>query len=368
MKGNTIFITGLTGGLGREIAPRILLRDPSAELIALVRGDSDEHVARRREEVVRYLRAYWPEVDPTRLVAVRGDVAEPFFDLEESTYKDLTRRVTHIVHGAASIKLDLPLDCARAINVNGTARVLSFAERCLRVRHLAHISTAYVAGNRTGRIAEEELDRNQGFVNSYERSKFEAESLVCTRRNRLPITVFRPSIVVGDSVDGHIASLCALYVPLRYIVAGDVRTIPGDPGTVLDLVPVDYVAGVLSALLGDPRTFGRTIQVTAGPENGIPVGRLVESSIRLVGGPDLPRLRFVKGLGARNARTSSATSLTPFFAYLTGRKEFVNAGLRDLGVPSPPSCRTYLARLLTFCVDTDWGRRLPWVEEPCRAA
>ncbi|MCV4932392.1 SDR family oxidoreductase, partial [Escherichia coli] len=80
-----------------------------------------------------------------------------------------------------------------------------------------YISTCYVAGLRRGRILESELEHNAGFRNFYEESKYLAELSVEQLKPDLPITIFRPSVVVGDSVSGETAKYDGIYYLIRYL-------------------------------------------------------------------------------------------------------------------------------------------------------
>lgn len=96
-------------------------------------------------------------------------------------------------------------------NVDGTRHVLLFAEELHargRLRRVDHFSTAFVAGNTPGRVYEDRLDATQ-FNNTYE--QWEAEQVVRAAQRRLPITIHRPSIIVGDLKTGYTSNFRALY-------------------------------------------------------------------------------------------------------------------------------------------------------------
>ena len=120
-----------------------------------------------------------------------------------------------MIHCAATVRFDHSLDEARRINVEGTRRVLDFAAAAPRLRSLAYVGTAYVAGDRTGLVRENELDAGQSFRNTYEQTKAEAEALVRSRLGSLPGVILRPSIIVGDSRTGVTSSFKMLYWPLK---------------------------------------------------------------------------------------------------------------------------------------------------------
>ena len=151
-----------------------------------------------------------------RAVAIAGDLTAPRLGLGER-HDEIAAGVGTVIHSAASVAFDLPIEEARAINVEGTRRVLDFAGAVPDLQRVAYVSTAYVAGDRRGTVYED--DRETGtFRNSYERSKHEAEAVV--RSSTLPWTIARPSIIVGESTTGWTASFNVLYGPLRAFAAG----------------------------------------------------------------------------------------------------------------------------------------------------
>ena len=353
----TYLITGGTGSLGRELISRVLASDAGAEAVVLIRGEDPEERSDKWEEICRYLRHYGHEAILPRVRLVAGDVVLPSLGLSSADTARLLPRVTHLIHAAANIQLNQPLETARAINVGGARRALELAERCDRLERFAHISTSYVAGDRNGVIREGELDVGQGFLNAYEQSKCEAEALVALHRGRLPITVFRPSIIVGDSRDGHTCNFGTLYHPLKRIAKGVLTEIPGDPHTPLDLVPVDYVADCVARLARDRRSEGRTYHIAAGARSSIPVGELVAATACF------HRRKAPRFLAPLPRDRANSPRLGTFFAYLSGSKDFDDAALwQDMGVEGGPcpDPRVYLRTLLAFCQATNWGLDLPW--------
>lgn len=82
-----------------------------------------------------------------------------------------------------------------------------------RLTRFDYISTCYVCGRRAGLIGEEDLEQKQSFNNTYERSKYEEEAFVRAHRNEVPICIFRPPLVVGDSRTGYAATVNVMYWP-----------------------------------------------------------------------------------------------------------------------------------------------------------
>jgi long-chain acyl-CoA synthetase len=262
--GGMIFLTGATGFLGSRIA-RLILDGTDHRLAVLVRGESETDARRRLE------RAWHPwftadHRSGDRVSLVRGDLSQPLLGIEPAVYDGLVSGLTHIIHSAAELQLDGKLEEARRINVGGTTRILELAKRVHRhhaLGCLAHVSTAYVAGRRAGEVSESDLSEGHGFSNAYERTKWEGERLVRQAMASLPVCVFRPGMIVGDSVTGEIQSFNTVYVPLRLYLAGKLRFVPARPDLPINIIPVDYVAEAIARLMFDKRAVGRTFHLTA---------------------------------------------------------------------------------------------------------
>jgi len=364
-----ILLTGATGFLGMELLARYLERT-DRRVYALVRGADDREVALRMEATLRSLfgagHGYLE-----RVVPVRGDITRPHLGLAIDR-DHLAERVTEIVHGAASVSFELSLDASRAINVDGTRRVLEFAEQCHGhggLRRLSYISTAYVAGEHDGLFSEDDLDVGQRFRNAYEQSKFEAEHLVADARAQLPITVLRPSIVVGEHDTGWTPSFNVLYWPLRAFARGAYSALPARGDATVDVVPVDYVADAIFTLTQSPQAEGSTYHLTAGAQ-ATTVGELVELATARFERP-APRLiapwlyrRLLHPLlvhASRDPRRRSALERSKaFFPYFAMKVVYDDrlsrAALRTAGI-NPPPLRRYFDRLVEFALAAEWGRR-----------
>jgi thioester reductase-like protein len=354
-----ILLTGATGFVGMAVLARLLA--DGREVLCLVRASDDADADAR-------LRAVLARVDaastPGRAVAVAGDLTAPRLGLGER-HDRLAAQVGAVIHSAASVSFDLPLDEARGINVEGTRRVLEFASAVPGLERLTYVSTAYVAGDRRGTVYED--DRARGpFRNSYERSKHEAEGLV--RRSDLPYTITRPSIVVGERASGWTASFNVLYAPLRALGAGAYPVLPARRRAPVDVVSVDYVADAVVALAEHPEAVAGTFHLTAsehastvGELGAMAVARLGQREPRLVP----PRLyrRIVHPLVMRRASRSTRRLLERsevYFPYFAMRLRFDDARSRALLAPlgiAPSPLPDYFGRLLEFARAARWGRR-----------
>ena len=202
----TVLVTGFPGFIGGRLVQALLEEAPDSRVVALV----EPHMADKAEELAAKL-------DGGRIEVLAGDITERRLGLGDEDYERLAAEITAIYHLAAIYDLAVPLEIATKVNVDGTGNVLSLCEDCERLERLHYVSTAYVAGDRSGTVYEHELAMGQGFKNHYESTKFQAEVWVRQAMGRVPITVYRPAIVVGDSRSGETLKFDGPYYALRVI-------------------------------------------------------------------------------------------------------------------------------------------------------
>jgi thioester reductase-like protein len=244
-----MFMTGATGFLGMEVLARQLERGDRT-VYALVRAND---AAAAEERIDGVLATLWRDPEPYRHLvrAVPGDVTQDGLGIASEQRAVLAEEVGAVLHCAASIAFDLPLDEARAINVEGTREVIGFARECKalgRLERFVHVSTAYVSGRHGGTFEESQLVAGQEFRNTYEQTKWEAEHVVRAAGDLSP-AIARPSIVMGESETGWTPAFNVLYWPLRAFSRGLFAEVPALPEAHVDVVPVDYVADALVHLL-----------------------------------------------------------------------------------------------------------------------
>ena len=361
--GGDVLLTGATGFVGMELLARYLERS-DRRVITLVRAASDDAARERIDGVLANLLGGRSQLYRERVVAIAGDLLSPRFGLSQSRFEELAGRVGTIIHSAASVSFTLPLAEARAINLEGTRRMLDFAELVSArgtLERYGHVSTAYVAGTYCGCFGECDLDLGQRFRNSYEQSKFEAEGLVRARAG-LPFTIMRPSIVVGDRRSGWTAAFNVLYWPLRAFARGLFTTVPAVPSAPVDVVSVDYVADAIYALCGERGEAGQTYNLTAGPHAST-IGEIASIASRYFDRPPpkvLAPAEFAMLEGDVSASQRSALdgsrSYFPYFAIGTVFDEaHARARLDPAGILVSP-LRDYLDRLLDFATRSRWGK------------
>jgi nucleoside-diphosphate-sugar epimerase len=346
----TVFLTGATGFLGMEVLAR-LLEEGDREVLALVRAGDDAAAEARLDDVLRKL---WDDPSPyrDRVTAVRGDVTAPGLGLG-SRRDEWASRTGAVMHCAASISFDLPLGEARAINVDGTARVLDFAVDAQAregLERFLHVSTAYVAGRYEGTFRERQLDAGQAFRNTYEATKADAESIVTLARELGP-AIARPSIVVGESDSGWTPAFNVLYWPLRAFSRGMFKEVPALADGHVDVVPIDYVADSLVHLLA--RREAGVFNLVSG-RNAPRVEELVNLAADYFGKPH-PKL--VEPIPPEHVGDDHGDVFVPYFDM---RVVFDDARARAVLGPAgieAPILRDYFGRLMEYAETARWGKK-----------
>ncbi|MBJ7471439.1 MAG: SDR family oxidoreductase [Solirubrobacteraceae bacterium] len=341
-----VLVTGATGFLGGLVVRR-LLDETRREVVALVR------------------RPLQFEHERLRVVTA---------DLERRPLPILPRDVSTVIHCAASVAFDLPLAEQRAINVEGTRTLLDAAALLPKLERVMHVSTAYVAGTHQGTFGPGDLDLGQGFRNTYEQTKLEAEVLV--RESGLPFQVVRPSIIVGDQHTGWTTSFNVVYGPMRAYSRGVMQVVPGRHDAPVDVVPVDVVATGMLALLREP--VGGTHLIVAGP-NATTVGEFVDLTAARFGRPPAfvidpaTLLDVVDTLPAAEQRTArrsleQADALLPYFDVACHFRDPATADVLAAQGATVPHLSDYLGRLIDYAEATRWGKRAPVEPTPSHVA
>jgi nucleoside-diphosphate-sugar epimerase len=243
-----VLITGYPGFIGRRLADR--LADGGTSVTALV---EPRMVAAARE------------ASGGRIEIVEGDITRRRLGLPGADWERLAAEVRHVFHLAAIYDLSVPLELAQRVNVDGTGNVLELCRACERLERLNYVSTAYVAGVRRGVVYEHELALGQDFKNHYESTKFQAEVWVRQEMHRVPTTIYRPAIVVGDSRTGETQKFDGPYFLLRVIARAKRLGTPipqlGGSNAPFNVVPVDFVLDAMLAGAAEPAAAGETFHL-----------------------------------------------------------------------------------------------------------
>lgn len=359
-------LTGATGLLGRY-----LLRDLLAaghRVAVLVRDAAGHTGAERVGELMAFgeeaLRRHLP-----RPVILNGDLTAPGLGLGPAERRWLSDQAGSVVHSAAYVAYrPTPEGEPWRTNVEGTRRLLELCSR-LGIHEVHHVSTAFLCGDRQGLVREDECDCGGGTANAYEQSKFAGEQLVRAFPG-IHATVYRPSVIVGDSGTGytstyhHFYRFLELAVRLSAPAPGSARLrrqrlsvrLPLTGEETQNLVPVDWVAQSLVQLLRRPHCHGKTFHLVAGqPVLLREIKAIVEELLHLEG------IRWAGPGGIPDPTPLERLVLEQFedyWSYLHRNLRFdctnTRRALPDL--PPPVIDRALVDRLLRFAREDRWGR------------
>ncbi|MEP6732397.1 MAG: SDR family oxidoreductase [bacterium] len=268
----TFLLTGVTGFLGKVMLEELVRRRDELgieRIVVVIRPMRGLHADERfRREVARAhcfdrLPAKWTQM----VTVLEGNLEEPGLGLTPER-EVVLRRVTHVVHAAASVKFNLPIAFAARANITASLNMLELARTLPRLERFVYVSTAYVTPNRAGMPIEEtlgtlpvpaadlyaacldgsateaELIARTGHPNCYTLTKAVAEHLLVERRGAVPLTIVRPSIISATRehpFPGWIDSSAGFAAFVMLIGTGHLRALVSDPKAKLDVVPVDEV-------------------------------------------------------------------------------------------------------------------------------
>lgn len=274
---NHYFLTGATGNIGSALVPLLLKSEGLIQL--LIRADDDDHLLRRFDELCKF----WgisKDVALQRMIPCRGDMTEPLFGLNETSYNLLSDTCTHIIHCGGIVRMNLPLEEARKSAAGTAAEIIRLAKKTQQkgqLKKIDYVSTVGVLGRSRNPLTEKLITEKRTFHNSYEQAKAEAEELLhrYMLNNSLPITIHRPSMVVGDSSTGKVKSFQVFYHICEF-VSGK-RTfgiLPYTKAATLDIIPVDYVAEVIKWATENPESIGKFIHECSGPDQTLEINQI----------------------------------------------------------------------------------------------
>jgi thioester reductase-like protein/NADP-dependent 3-hydroxy acid dehydrogenase YdfG len=242
-------VTGGTGFIGGRVISRILDIQPDAQVWVLVRRPSLGRFERRS--------AHWGE----RVKPLVADLTE--LELTDETIAELGE-IDHVVHCAAIYDITAAEAEQRAANVEGTRAIIELTQRLDATLH--HVSSIAVAGDFAGEYTEDDFDVGQQLPTPYHQTKFEAEMLVRSTPG-LRYRVYRPAVVVGDSRTGEMDKIDGPYY--FFGVLSKLAVLPRFTPLMLpdtgrtNIVPVDYVADALAALMHVENRDGQAFHLTA---------------------------------------------------------------------------------------------------------
>lgn len=263
-----IFLTGATGMLGASFLRRLLIQ---GRRVAVLVRPSHGNSGRKR---IDSLLSYWENKEARELsrpVVIEGDLSGKGWAKEQLGW--FAQNVDTVVHCAASLAYYGDEDAEPyATNLKGFRTILDLCERA-RIRNFHHVSTAYVAGSKR-HFLETDCNVGQKFRNDYEKSKILAEE-AARNFGFDSLTVYRPSIVVGDSRSGYSATFSGIYAVLKMVhtlvcrlplgatsARFALKAVGMNGSETKNLVPIDWVAEVFSHIFSHEEFHGKTYHLT----------------------------------------------------------------------------------------------------------
>src|SRR5277367_5345934 len=245
-----IFLTGSTGYIGAHVAAK-LLRDHGAALNVLVRA-RDVRDAEGRLWQALQLHLDFPQFYEFLQTKVRifcGDLTEPGFGLNRDEYDRLVHTSDSVIHCAASLNRKSEKSCLN-VNLRGTLEVLTLArhaEHYHGLRRFSQVSTVAVAGKRQNEVVSEDrsIDWERSDYDPYARTKKFCEQMMRVLLPETPKTIFRPSIVLGDS---RYPETTQFDMVKAFVFLAGLPVLPFRPTDRIDIVNVDFVADAISTL------------------------------------------------------------------------------------------------------------------------
>jgi thioester reductase-like protein len=234
-----VLITGATGFIGKRLLK--LLLDGNDNVFVLARKKSLKKLPER-----------------SRVKIVPGDIRNPDVVENKKLLEEIKNEVTDIYHLAAIYDLGVDKETAREVNVNGTKNVLKLARSVKNLNCFNHVSTIAVSGDFSGTYYEYNFDEGQKFTNWYAWSKFESERHVRNNFGYIPVRIFRPGAVIGDSGTGEMDKIDGPYYIILLLTLGIHFITPLSDENTVPLVPVDFVVNAINYLSRKPDTINKT--------------------------------------------------------------------------------------------------------------
>ena len=264
-----IFLTGSTGYIGAHVAAN-LLEAHGASLNVLVRA-RDPRDAEARLWYGWQLHMDFPrfyEYLQTRVRIFRGDLTGPQFGLARDDHDRLVHTTDSVIHCAASLNRKSEKSCLN-VNLRGTLEVLQLATRVHHyhgLRRFSHVSTVAVAGKRQNELVTEDqsIDWDRSDYDPYARTKKFCEHMIRQLLPEVPITIFRPSIVLGDSRRPETTQFDMVRA---FVFLEGLPVLPFRRADKIDIVNVDFVADAIATLHQKEHPQYDTYHLSSGKES-----------------------------------------------------------------------------------------------------
>jgi len=312
------FVTGATGFIGKRLVKKLLERK-GAVVHFLIRKESADKVAD--------LRAYWG-VTAARAVPVHGDLTAKKLGVSAEDVKKLKGQIDHFYHLAAVYDLGADEETQVAVNIEGTRNTVDLA-KAIDAGHFHHVSSIAAAGLYEGVFREDMFEEAEGLDHPYFQTKHESEKIV-RQDCKVPWTVYRPAMVVGDSTTGEMDKIDGPYYffkliqRMRQLLPPWMPTVGLEGGRV-NIVPVDFVVNALN-VISHQKDIGKKCYHLVDPV-GYRVGDVLDIFSRAAHAPRMNLFVNAALLGfIPKGVKKSLMALAPV-------RRVRNAVMKDLGLP-----------------------------------
>ncbi|MGH9747984.1 MAG: SDR family oxidoreductase [Candidatus Acidiferrales bacterium] len=357
-----ILLTGSTGYIGAHVASN-LLADDSQPLNLLVRARDAQEA---RERVWRSLQlhmdfARFEQHLNSNIQIFLGDLTDSHFGLSDDDYRRLVRTTDSVIHCAASLNRKSEKSCLN-VNLRGTLEVIQLAQRARDdhgLRRFSHVSTVAVCGQRADEVVQEDtsIDWNRSDYDPYARTKKFCEHMVRQLLPDVPRTIFRPSIVLGDSRRPETNQFDMVRA---FVFLAGLPALPFRSTDRIDIVPVDFVADAIANLHQKENPAHEIYHLSSGVDSETFV-QLTDALSKAQGkrGPvfvpklETPSSKMVNALAGRAGKIGGlATLMKVFLPYLVWDTVFDNSrAVAEMGRKPVPFSQ-YCFPLLQFSRET----------------
>jgi thioester reductase-like protein len=235
-----ILITGGDGYFGLKLA-RLYLASAGNSVFLWIRASDEQEFEEKTRKLKQELHDF------------AGRVCYGYGDLNsEQPFDSVDPDNVHvIIHAAAVTRFNVDEETARRTNIEGTEKLLRFADRCPAFEALGLLSSIYASGLKDGAVDEIRFGADAGFANHYEWSKWASEEVLLTGFNHLPWRIFRIATVIADDIEGRVTQQNALHNTLKLLYYGLLSMIPGNLASPIYLVTGDFAADSIFSLITD---------------------------------------------------------------------------------------------------------------------
>ena len=353
-----VLLTGVTGTLGKEII-RHLITNTKDRLYLLVRSKKRQSAKDRVDKILTAM-----GLDPhhdDRIHIFNGDITSASFGLKAEDLQMIRGQIDHFFHIAAYTTLNGSRERCYRINLGGTKHALELAQDCHKngkLDRFYYFSTAFVAGSRhTYRALEDDFPEHPAHANYYEASKYEAET--CVRdaiRRGLPATIFRPSIVVGNSINGEVSQFNVIYPFMKLYAHGILKCLPTRLDNSFNIVPIDFVTKASLRIASQKDSIGKTYHLVApSPPTIGTLLKLQEDKYPAIGPIEVidPDDFNIEDLSADEQ--VAYNMLAPYLGYLNDHLTFdahnTVEALKGTGIEMPRTDYRFLEIILNYAFD-----------------